>query len=127
MIKTSTNGEGLKFQLLPFKIEESVIVKVFASELHTDLFGIKNNTLFFIRYKNSDENIEIQIPESIEENEGLIVAIDWALHRAQSTPDLNIDTTYELFQNKSNVIRILSTFVNNFRKEILKKELENGN
>jgi len=84
MIKITIEKKLLDFEFTPFKYKDAIIFLASTKD-SKGLFGFKNNQPFFINHEKLDSTLEIEIPESIEENEELTQAAGWLVSRINST------------------------------------------
>jgi hypothetical protein len=87
------------------------------------IYGLKDNTLFFISYENLDDQIELDIPTSIEELESFIIGASFMIQRLAlnykfiSLPD-NIFINSEI-NNYKNASEIFANFIQNYEKNMV--------
>ncbi len=119
MLEITVAREELMHQLLPFKWNDSVILSLELNK-RPGLFGVKNNMLFFISYEKLDVEVNLEVPKTIEEIEGLFLIGEWVLYRAMMTPKMNVQLDTDIFFNKGDILKPLQKFVKNYARNTKK-------
>ncbi len=122
--------KDLQKQLWPLSFEGTLIFKTsfFGQE---GFFGIRDNYLIFISDDQIPKEININLPENLEEVQGFLSSAEYLLNRVMLTPEIHVEgfvnKEIQSDQLRTEVITIFSNFIQLFSKNAVELEkIKNG-
>ncbi len=89
-------------------------------------FGIRDNYLIFISSDNIPKEININLPENLEEVQGFLSSAEYLLNRVMLTPKIYVegfdDEEYTIDELRTEAITIFSNFIQLFSKNAVELE-----
>ena len=125
-MKVNISRDELEFQLVPFKYNNAII---FATELKgfRGLFGAERNEIFFISEDFLDSELEIELPDTIEDNTTMYATITWLIQRILMTPNFKIKWPEEKNPIKAKeVLKYLYKIIKGYEDGLSKLEKNHG-